>query len=291
MRQRDQAERRRREEEERKERERADELAAFLAGSVGSSAFGGSSSEPRSGGAGTEEQNATAAPSSISYDNDISPEPKPVSETGQAGLTMGGEGEGDLEQVSSAMGALDVGVPSNTRPVGISLTATNAELAQVLPPAYEGPPATREDLTTQQASPGSYLSPGTAQTPLSSVRTYKSIFCGPVSPSQTPQTPTYADPPPPANPYYVSAGGQGAQIPPGGPGTQYPPYYTPGPPPPQPQYVAGQYASQFSTASSGSWGSVELPAPSYHMLPPSTATPSQGEPPSLCACVCVCVCE
>lgn len=190
---------------------------------------------------------------------------------GQTRLTGG-------EEITSTMATLAIDVcpphhqvsPSQhdkMRPEGISLTATKVELAQVLPPTYEGPSTSNQNVTTQP-SESPHL-----QTPMSSVRTYQSIFSGPVAPTQSPQMtpPNYSNPPPPTNPYYTSVGGHGAQIP---PGTYYQPYYTPGPPAqvyqPPPHPAIGGYISQFSTASSSSWGSVELPAPSYHMTPPST---------------------
>ena len=224
--------------------------------------------ENRSGG----DPTSTAAPSSTDYDEN-SPNTKRDLETGQTRLTGGEE-----EQITSTMTTLAIDVcppphqvsPSHhdkMRPEGISLTATKVELAQVLPPTYEGPSTSNQNVTTQP-SESPHL-----QTPMSSVRTYQSIFSGPVAPTQSPQMtpPNYSNPPPPTNPYYTSVGGHGAQIP---PGTYYQPYYTPGPPAqvyqPPPHPAIGGYISQFSTASSSSWGSVELPAPSYHMTPPST---------------------
>ena len=233
--------------------------------------------ENRSGSVGSD-QTSPAAPSSTNYEEN-SPNTKRDLETGQNRLTGGEE-----EQITSTMAtlAIDTCPPQHQvspsrhnemRPEGISLTATKVELAQVLPPTYEGPSPSNQNTTAQPlASDSPHL-----QTPMSSVRTYQSIFSGPVTPTQSPQMapPNYSDPPPPINPYYTSMGGQGAQIP---PGTYYQPYYTPAQvyqPPPHP--AVGGYTSQFSTASSSSWGSVELPAPSYHMTPPSTLPPYQGK--------------
>lgn len=216
------------------------------------------------------------ASSSISYDNIGPKQEEPLDAehppTGQTGQTSqaGGAGEA-VEQVTSQMAHVELaGQGAETGgSVGVSLTATNPDLAQVLPPVYEAPPTTGVAPPTQHLTPDT-LSPST---PMSSVRTYQSIFSGPASPAQTPQTPppNYSGIPPPTNPYYRSSGGQGAQ---------YPGYYTPGPPPqgyaPTP-YGPGQYVSQTSTASSGSWGSVELPAPSFHMAPPINAGAYQCE--------------
>lgn len=227
-------------------------------------------------------ETSTAAPSSIGYE-DVSLGVKPDSETSRTGLTGGGGG--DEEQLVSTMQTLTIEEPSTFHgdaiPEDISLTATNAELAQVLPPTYEGPPAPTQNLTTQQSTPGTHLSPAAMQAPMSSVRNYQSIFSGPVAPAQSPQMlpPNYSDLPPPTNPYYTSAGGQGAQIPPGVPGAQYQPYYVQGAPTQvyQPPHPTGVYVSQFSTASSSSWASVELPAPSYHMTQQVAVAPSQSE--------------
>ena len=159
---------------------------------------------------------------------------------------------------------------SDSSPEGRSLTATNPQLAQVLPPAYEGPPPPVQSSTAAQP-PNTYLAPGVTQ-PSSGVQTYQS---GPTT--ATDQSPYWQMAPPPTNPYYTSAVGQETQIYPGDPRMQYPPYYAQGATYQVPSTPGGPYVAQMSTASSSSWGSVELPPPSYHMTTQTTPTQSENE--------------
>ena len=253
-------------------------MAAFLAGSNVAGAGGSTGLSEND----ARDNQASTAPQPNANNEGVIPDITPNSEANWTVPTAEDtESEG---HIVSTVDALTIEEPPTVRatPEGVSLTATNTDLAQVLPPTYEGPPAPNQNFTAQQTPPVTYLAPTAAQPPSSSVRTYQSIFSGPVAPSQSPQIlpPSYTDHPPPANPYYSSAGAQGTQIPPGDPRMQYQPYYTQQgapaqfyQPPPHPAYVP-QYST---TSSSSSWGSVELPAPSYHMVPQPTRT--QGEAP------------
>ena len=267
-----------REEAERRSQEEAERVAAFLAGMTQDTP--------------TEQQQQQQEEEEEEEGNSARSEPTGGG-TGDGGGDTGIEtcwtqtvesvAPGDdqqQQQLASTMGALTIEEPyeAGGPPGERSVTATNAQLAQVLPPSYEGPPIDQQ-VTVQQSSsqPGTHLAaPGhTGDVPISNARTYRSIFSGPIPPADQTPPPNYSDIPPPTNPYYSSAGGQGAQIPPAvDPRMQQ--YY---------QYYGGHYqgvphpavpyVAQFSTASSSSWGSVELPTPSYHMNP--QATPTEGE--------------
>ena len=172
--------------------------------------------------------------------------------------------------MTAGLAAVEIAIPGER-----SVTATNPALAQVLPPPYDGfpAPASSEAPTTSREFPPTQLlgtgllSPtGDAQVQ-GSVRTYQSIFSAPTSLTQTPQTPP-PNFPPPVNPYYSSARGQVAQY-----GGYTPPAMAAQGYTVQPYSSPGQYVSQSSTASS--WGSVELPPPTYHMASPTGTQQSE----------------
>lgn len=276
-----------REEEEKKAREEAERVAAFLATPEGQ-----------------RNQQTTDQPSNIprSHENEVVNQQDSVrdgSSTGDWTVNATTTTSSSDDQVSPPVGTLtlqespeDVSRPTADLTQGRSLTATNAQLAQVLPPVYQDPsaPSGGENMTPQQ-TPTTPL--GGNLVPPPSPRTYDSIFSGPAMLPQAtppPQTapPVYSENPPPANPYYHSSGGQGTQIPPQQ-GNQFQPpagyapqyhmgYYPTGQYQQQTPPPGGPYTTQYSTASSSSWGSVELPAPSYHMTPlatPPTSSESQ----------------
>ena len=267
-----------REEAEKREREETERVAAFLAaGGVAES--NQDVTQPD----GARSNQTSLPPSTVTHSDETVGETEgSLRDDGQTSdwtVTVPGE---DDNQMAASMGALSLDNPPATHTTSEerSVTATNAQLAQVLPHTYQGPPPPTQNLTPMTPPSGNLMPPD--QAPLASARTYQSIFSGPSAPQMAP--PAYTEThPPPANPYYHSAGAQGAQIPPPmapHPGMQYQAGYyhqqgyQPVPPP------GGQYVTQYSNASSSSWGSVELPAPSYHMVPQATP-PTQSKLPSL----------
>ena len=273
---------REREEEEQRQREKTEELASFLSGSAG---LGDKGESEYQSGIGRDRHLTGDATSSTSYDSSKQ-EPTSLAdhltntqtsyggEGGGGGGRGGGGGEG-VAAVTARLAAVEITAPGtgpSLDPGERSVTATNPALAQVLPPLYEGfpapasseAPATSRDVPpttgmaplTQLLGAGLLSPAGDAQVQ-GSMRTYQSIFSAPTSLTQTPQTPP-SNYPPPVNPYYSSAGGQGSQY-----GGYTPPAMAAQGYTVQPYSPPGQYTSQSSTASS--WGSVELPPPTYHM--------------------------
>jgi proteasome lid subunit RPN8/RPN11 len=263
-REREERERRVQEEAERREREEAERVAAFLA-TGGSGAVSDSSRDAvQSDGVGSNQ-----TPSTATHSSGVLTESG--ERTSNEDQTPSWTETAPTDDLAASMGGLTLVESPTTHAVSEerSVTATNAQLAQVLPPTYQGPPPPTHNLSPM-TPPGGNLTPP-AQVPLASARTYRSIFSGPSGPPPVQMAPpVYSEHPPPTNPYYQSTGGQGTQIPPPAAAMQYnqPGYYhqgyQPAPPP------RGQYVTQYSNASSSSWGSVELPAPSYHMTPHTT---------------------
>ena len=274
-REREERERRVQEEAERREREEAERVAAFLAAG-GSGAVSDSSRDAvQSDGVGSNQ-----TPSTATHSSGVLTESG--ERTSNEDQTPSWTETAPTDDLAASMGGLTLVESPTTHAVSEerSVTATNAQLAQVLPPTYQGPPPPTQNLSPM-TPPGGNLTPP-AQVPLASARTYRSIFSGPSGPPPVQMAPpVYSEHPPPTNPYYQSTGGQGTQIPPPAAAMQYnqPGYYhqgyQPAPPP------RGQYVTQYSNASSSSWGSVELPAPSYHMTP-HTTPPTQSESVLLC---------
>ena len=280
-----------REEAERREREEAERVAAFLAAGGNSAVSESSGDAIRSDGVGPNQLSTTATEISEtvaeSQETTRNDDPTPT-------WTLTAQTDDD-QCVVATMGGLALNDASNSHPNSAerSVTATNPQLAQVLPPTYQGPPPPTQNFTPV-TPPGVNLTP-----PAQAPRTYHSIFSGPSAPPPVQMAPpVYSEHPPPTNPYYHPAGGQGVQIPPPAAapvqyqqaGYYHQQGYQPVPPP------GGPYVTQYSNASSTSWGSVELPAPSFHMSP-HTTPPNQSEcfiictlshfPFGICECVCV----
>lgn len=273
-----------REEAEQRAKEEAERVAAFLAsppevhpadqtsGTIGIEGAEGDSPWVAS----TVTENDT-----ISHDVDRLTDPD-TSWTQTTETIPDADHQQQQQELVSTMGTLTINEPTSTHEAKPdnerSVTATNAQLAQVLPSTYQGPPIPHSQNTAiPQQSPvphETHLVPPGA-TSEAQFRAYQSIFSGPIAPAQTPP-PNYSDLPPLVNPYYTSTG---AQIPPGTDPRMMQPYQqywvVPGQGYQIPPHPAVPYAAQYSTASTSSWGSVELPAPSYHMT--SRTTPTQSE--------------
>ena len=201
----------------------------------------------------------------------------------------------ETDQVAPTVGISDASSESTER---TELTATDPNLAQVLPPAYEPPrvlPPAYEPPQVQhtvQAEPQSIpvssstlsqTSSHSASSPITptSVRTYDSMFQSPYtqpqSPPQVQQQQYYQQP----RPYMAAAA---AMAPYGSYYTHLPPPTQYGPPPGQYAPPPGQYApppGQYATQPQqpgGSWGTAVMPPPTYHMAPSQPPPPVAGPP-------------